>query len=269
VIGAQSNNRCRTVAARFLACLACQRICAIVYCETMSLVKGIGIGVAFIGVILCVASYYGRALRLGLTVFFSALAVGYPLIVRIVFGSFVNPMAAPWGQHTVFKVAFAGLLYALYPVAMLVLLRLSRSPLALGVVTQSWDKGKMDSGKAEATRRMWFLFPLVWLPVLFFAVQCIYLIVTFVEYPHPLATENLALLSAQPGFGWVLMHPTAAIHHTYAGATFLWSLALGNLLACFAFPIARWFVNITQRPRVMKFGSLVAAAAGVALAVLG
>ncbi len=224
---------------------------------------------AFIGAILWVSTYHGRALRRALTVFFLALGAGYPVALWLVFGSFVNPMAAPWGQHSALKVAFAGLLYALYPLAILILLRLSRSPRALGAVTQTWEKSKKDSAQTELTRWMKFVFPLVWQPALFFAAQGIHLIVAFVKHPHPPGIESLVLLSAQPGYGWVLMHPTPAIHHTYAGATFLWSLALGNGLVCFAFPIARWFVDLTQRPRVMKYGSLLAAVAGVALAVLG
>jgi len=170
-------------------------------------------------------------------------------------------MAVPWGQHSTIKIAFAGVLYALFPAVLLVLQRLSRSQLALLVPTQTRGNEALGDKRPEVKGLM--------LPLsLGFGVLSLIVIAVYIWQPHPRPAEELVLRASQPGHNWLLLQPTLAIHFTYGGATFLWSLALGMTFALFAFPIARSFVNATQHPKVFKLGSSLIAVAGLLLAFL-
>lgn len=235
----------------------------------MSVQKGVGIGIAVASLILCVSTYYGTSLKRALALFFLVLGLGYPTAVYLAFGSLVNPMAAPWGTHALWKIIVAGMLYVTFPLALLGLRALLMSPRFLGALLRQSTREDPRAAMPDPTEHELIEMTLVWLPLAFFAIQSIHLIISVIQTPIPPPPEWLVQKSTEQGFGWVLLHPTPAIHHTYAGATFLWSLALGSALSCFAFPIARWIVDLTQRPRIMKVSSLVAAAVGVILAVAG
>jgi len=230
----------------------------------MTLLGGLGIGVAFLAAIFSAATHYGRALEIALAILLTILGFAYPIAVFLLEGSLVDPLAALWGDHSVLKVSIAGALYALYPLAILALGKASGSRWLWRALMQgAADRGRQ--GKCPAGRPV--LNP-AWLPAAYFIAQSVHLMITFVQYPHALGGEQLAAMSARPGYSWLLRHPTLAIHHTYAGATFLWTLILGTLLALYALPIAKAVVTASKRPKLMEYASIVLAIAGLLLAFL-
>ncbi len=233
----------------------------------MSWLSITGFVVMCIGAIFNVASYYGRALSHGLAALLILLGGGYPLLLLLATGSFVNPLAAIWGTHSAWKIASAGFLYGFFPLVLFTISRFARSTSAVKAMQADAQGISLSQKKRVLGARTESALAVIAIPALYFLKQCIYLIRTFTRYPHPVVgAELVARAAEQP---WLLQHPSIPIHHTYAGATYLYTTVLGYLVILFALPFARWIVSSSQHPRTLKQGTMVTTVVGLAIGIIG
>jgi len=235
----------------------------------MNALRIIGVGFAVLGAILHLATYRPRQLQIGLSVSLILVSLATPFLIRILYGSLVNPMAALWGTHSVVKVSLASALFAAYLPCILLLIRRVGS-FARGLVeTDGHGRALGQRALHPSGLPVWLSTEIVLLGTLalgaFFS-QAALLVYEAIRYPHPLSAQAAMEL---PGFGWVGKHHTPAIHHTYAAASFFTLNLLLVSVITTATSVVRRFVTWVGQPRILRRGSLMGVVAGAVLVALG
>jgi hypothetical protein len=123
----------------------------------------------------------------------------------------VNPLAGWWGPHSVWKIILAALLLLVIPIGAYLLSR------AIG---RSWQNGAPNPDRMVNPHRPTWL--QVFLPfMLLYAILAIMLILSFIDWPTYPTDAQMRWAIEEHGYYWIEIHPTPAIHHTYATASLL------------------------------------------------
>jgi len=238
----------------------------------MNTLQIIGLTLAVVSSLLHLATYRPRELEVGLGLVLIGTSIGTPLVIRFAYGSLVNPMAALWGAHSGIKIALASALFVAYVPGSLLALRLARR-VAGSARRERAPRGVVDGFRNVRSEAVaWALGQVAGARVLvlgWFLVQACYLVYVAISYPHPLSATGASALASTPGYDWVLIQPTLAIHHTYAAASFFTLNLLSLFILITALPAARAFVHWIGQPRILRGVSAVSALAGLVLAILG
>ncbi|MCK4393756.1 hypothetical protein KAX17_12705 [Candidatus Bipolaricaulota bacterium] len=235
----------------------------------MSVVKVMGIIVALVSGAIHLATYRPRVLRISILILLAAPALLMLPLLSGIAGSLVNPMAAVWGAHTTWKMVLAGALYVLYPAFVLWIAWLATRAI---LKQTSLFAGPADIGKIadpRSVRRVSIagLIALAGIPLLYFIANSIFILVESLAIP-PMTPADLIRLSQEPGYGWVLFHPSPAIHHAYAATTFFYTSAVAALLFACSAPISRWLIRLLGRPSLVRAISGTVSIVSVILAIL-
>ncbi|MFC2094958.1 hypothetical protein ACFLSW_00765 [Candidatus Bipolaricaulota bacterium] len=158
----------------------------------------------------------------------------------------VDPLAAWWGPHTVWKIILAAILLLVMPAGALLVSRL------LG---RSWRNGEACSNQEfNLHRSMWLL---VFLPfMLLYAISVIMVILSFIDWPAYPTGEHMRWAIEVLGYDWIEIHPTPAIHHTYATVSLLGVTLIyvsGLIVARSAANRLASFVGSSERAMLLSF----------------
>lgn len=236
----------------------------------MSALKAIGIAIALVSGVLHLVTYRPSVLRAATAALLASPALLMVPLIWGLTGSLVNPMAAIWGMYTSWKITLAGALHVLYPITVISVALIARrtlrgTTLKLEVSTDGAGGGTLPTTKRSALAGA---LSLAALPLILFTGNSAFILVESLTTPAKSIAE-LAALSQVPGYEWVLLHPTPAIHHAYAATTYFYASVIAALLFTLSGAGSRRLLHLLQRPILVQAVSAALVVTGIALALLG
>jgi hypothetical protein len=230
----------------------------------MSGAKLVGITVAVMSWGLHIASYRGRQLR---TALIAAMVVPVPVgLVAWFVGkkSVVDPLAGWWGIHTTWKIALAATMLFMLPIGAFFVSKLLAQGrvYAISEYSHAVSHAAPDGKTSDTWHWSCFFGPYM----VMFAISIIMVLCSFIAWPSYPTSEHIRWAIDELGFNWVQLHPTPAIHHTYATASFYGVYLVYGLWLFFARAAVGPLASLLGDADRVKLLSFLVNAAGSALA---
>lgn len=156
--------------------------------------------------------------------FLNAVLVWLPVLIipAILLSARVNLFANIWGSHAAWKLALVALIFLLYP------------PIVYRTVRRIPHRLWKAIGYTNTSL------------VYFFCVGMV--LIDWAAFPHPLEVVP----SPELGLDWVALHPTPAIHHAYANATYC-GLYIAFVVACrWGKPTTQFLVRVVKSQKIIN-----------------
>jgi len=236
----------------------------------MPVVKVVGIALAVLSAAPHLATYRPAFLRAIAIVLMAAPAIIMMPLVKLVTGSLVDSAASIWGAHSIWKMWLAGSLHVLYPVAVIGVAWLFTRQVLVREQGQFAEARQLSApGIVDKVRvPIAAVGSIVAIPLLLFLVNSLFILIESITVGAKGAADLLAY-AQEPGNQWALIHPTPAIHHTYAAAAYFYASTASTLLFTLAVPASQALTSCLRQEVIVRAISAFLAATGILLAVVG